>query len=521
MRAIPTADGQSPITDLDVTELGLVPYDTALALQRRLVDRRIADEAPDRLLLLEHPPVITLGTGGDEADVVADAVTLREKGVAVMRTERGGKATFHGPGQLVAYPILKLREKDLHAYLRRMLDVVAALLASYGLSPRLGLRGPGVWVDGAKIASIGLAVRKWVTFHGVALNVNTDLGWFSLITPCGYAGERMTSMRELLGEPMDMDDVTARYVREFRRVFGYPRPACRGSRLPARPDWLRVPAPDPAPAGRMEALLTRLHLGTVCQEANCPNIGECFSRGTSTFLILGTVCTRGCRYCAVEKGLPRPLDPREPERVARAVAALGLRHAVVTSVTRDDLPDGGAEQFARTIAAIRARCPHTSVEVLVPDFAGSASALDTVRQARPDVFNHNIETVRRLFPTVRPKADYALSLAILGRAAAAGLAVKSGLMLGLGETDAEIAATLGDLRAAGCRQVTLGQYLAPTPAHAPVERYVTPAAFAAWADTARAMGFDDVAAGPLVRSSYRAEAMLRPRPTATDRARVA
>ncbi|WP_428561239.1 MAG: lipoyl synthase [Solidesulfovibrio sp. DCME] len=517
-RATARADDAAEAPSLEVLRPGLVPYDEALALQRRLLAERIADQAPDRLLLLEHPPVITLGTAGGEDDVVADAARLDREGVAVCRTERGGRATFHGPGQLVAYPILKLREKDLHAYLRRMLDVAAAVLAAYGLSAELGLRGPGVWVGGAKVASIGLAVRKWVTFHGLALNVNTDLGWFSRINPCGYAGERMTSLRELLGRELDMDEVAAHYLREFRAAFGYPDPHMRPA---ARPGWLRVPAPDPAPAGRMEALLADLRLGTVCQEANCPNLGECFNRGTATFLILGTVCTRGCRYCAVEKGLPRPCDPGEPERVARAVAALGLRHAVVTSVTRDDLPDGGAGHFARTIAAIRARCPDTSVEVLVPDFAGSPQALDTVRQARPDVFNHNIETVRRLFPTVRPKADYALSLAILGRAVAAGLAVKSGLMLGLGETDAEIAATLGDLRAAGCRQLTLGQYLAPTPAHAPVDRYVTPAAFAAWADAARAMGFDNVAAGPLVRSSYRAEAMLRPRPTATDRARVA
>jgi lipoic acid synthetase len=520
-QARPTRPDSDALPLLDVMELGRLEYVAAYALQKELVAQRIAGQAGDRLLLLEHPPVITLGTGGSEADVVAGEAMLRDKGVAVVRTDRGGKATFHGPGQLVAYPILKLREKDLHAYLARMLDVVATVLDSYGLSPQLGVRGPGVWVDGAKIASIGMAVRKWVTFHGVALNVNTDLHWFGLITPCGYAEERMTSMRQLLGQTVDLGEVRARYLQAFGTTFGYRLPPSRASRTTTRPSWLRATAGDPEPAGRMEALLSRLHLGTVCQEANCPNIGECFTRGTSTFMILGTVCTRGCRYCAVEKGLPRPLDPEEPDHVAQAVAALALRHAVVTSVTRDDLEDGGAGQFAHTIKAIRRHCPDVTVEVLVPDFAGNAAALLQVCQARPDVLNHNIETVRRLFPVVRPKAGYDLSLSILRQAADQGLAVKSGLMLGLGETKPEIAATLGDLRAAGCTHLTLGQYLAPTPEHAPIDRYVTPNEFASWEETARAMGFAHVASGPLVRSSYRAEAMLPPRPAAASRTVVA
>lgn len=528
--AIPTQpDGTSD--RLEVMELGRLDYDKAFALQKRLAAERVAGEAGDRLLLVEHPPVITLGRGGGDGDVLASPTMLRDQGVALVHTDRGGKATFHGPGQLVAYPILKLRDKDLHAYMRRMLDVVAALLRHYGLEPQLGLRGPGVWVNEEKIASIGMAVRKWVTFHGIALNVNLDLNWFSLINPCGYAEERMTSMRTLLGRPVDMDAVKTLYVREFCKIFGYqppaiaqparplrpvatarpetPRTAAQPAR-PARPDWLRVTVGAQEPAERMERLLSRLHLGTVCQEANCPNMGECFTRGTSTFMILGTVCTRGCRYCAVDKGLPSPLDPAEPDHVGEAVATLGLRHAVVTSVTRDDLPDGGAGQFVRTIAAIRSRRPEATVEVLVPDFAGDVVALQRVCDAAPDVFNHNIETVRRLFPLVRPRAGYELSLAVLRHAAGQGLPVKSGLMLGLGETDQEIRETLGDLLEAGCRFLTLGQYLAPSPQHAPIDRYVTPEQFATWEATARAMGFTGVASGPLVRSSYRAEDMLPP-----------
>jgi lipoyl synthase len=493
---------------LEVIDLGRLDYDKALAVQKRLAAERMADEAPDRLLLVEHPPVITMGQTGTTDDLRVAEQMLREKGVPLFHTDRGGRATFHGPGQLVAYPILKLRDKDLHAYLERMLAVVVAVLDAYGLPSELGVRGPGVWVRGGKIASIGMAVRKWVTYHGVALNVNTDLHWFDLIDPCGHPEERMTSMKRELDAALDLHEVSKRYVREFCRVFSFAQPASVRQGCPTRPDWLRVAAVSAAETGRIEQLLTRLHLGTVCQEADCPNIGECFSRGTATFMILGTVCTRGCRYCAVAKGLPDSVDPEEPEHVGEAVASLGIRHAVITSVTRDDLPDGGADQFVRTIGAVRERCPDVSVEVLVPDFAGSEPALGRVCDARPDVFNHNIETVRRLFPTVRPRASYDLSLQVLARAASQGLAVKSGLMLGLGETGAEINDTLTELKAAGCRYLTLGQYLAPSPAHAPIDRYVSPKEFEHWAETARAMGFASVASGPLVRSSYRAEAMV-------------
>lgn len=494
---------------IEVIDLGRMAYDKALELQMRLVGQRIADEAPDRLLLVEHPPVITLGRGGGKSDLIVGEEVLREKAVAVHAVDRGGKATFHGPGQLVAYPILKLRDRDLHAYMERMLAVVDRLLRFYGLTPQLSVRGPGVWVEGCKIASIGMAVRKWVTYHGIALNVNLDLSWFNMINPCGYAEERMTSMQRELGGTVDAEAVSRRFVREFCRVFSYRLPEERRGSHPVKPAWLRTSVgSSPQAVDRMERLLDRLHLGTVCQQAHCPNIGECFARGTSTFMILGTVCTRGCRYCAVTKGRPDAIDPGEPEHVAEAVATLGLRHAVITSVTRDDLPDGGAGHFATTIAAVRERSPAVTVEVLVPDFAGDPAALDLVCRARPDVFNHNIEVVRRLFPLVRPRAGYDRSLDILRRAAEAGLVTKSGLMLGLGETETEIMATLRDLRSVGCACLTLGQYLAPSPDHASIDRYVTPNEFDYWANTARSLGFTGVASGPLVRSSYRAEDMV-------------
>jgi lipoic acid synthetase len=254
------------------------------------------------------------------------------------------------------------------------------------------------------------------------------------------------------------------------------------------------------------ALLERLRLPTVCDSARCPNRGECFSHFTATFLILGEVCTRGCAFCAVKRGRPAPPEPDEPERLAEAVAGLGLRHAVITSVTRDDLPDGGAKQFAAVVRALRERCPEVRVELLVPDLNGSAEALAVVLEARPDILAHNVETVPRLYQAVRRGADYGRSLTLLRRAkeAAPGLVTKSGLMLGLGERAPEVEAVLHDLAEAGCDMLTVGQYLAPSLRHAPVARYVDRSEYDAWRRRAHDLGFKSVASGPLVRSSYKA-----------------
>jgi len=283
-----------------------------------------------------------------------------------------------------------------------------------------------------------------------------------------------------------------------------------GSRPMGRfPPWLRKRLPPEGELRRVRELLRELRLNTVCQSAQCPNLCECFAEGTATFMVLGRVCTRACGFCAVERGAPAPPDPGEPQRVAQAAAELGLRHVVVTSVTRDDLGDGGAGHFAATIRAIRSACEAT-VEVLIPDFRGSAAALDCVLEAGPDVLNHNVETVPRLYPVVRPQARYERSLELLGRAAARahGMLVKSGLMVGLGERLGEVAAVMRDLRGAGCQALTVGQYLRPSAAHLPVERFVTPEEFDALRAEAKALGFERVAAGPFVRSSYRAEALL-------------
>jgi lipoic acid synthetase len=274
-----------------------------------------------------------------------------------------------------------------------------------------------------------------------------------------------------------------------------------------KPSWVLPAARHPAGGHAVRRLMREMGLATVCESARCPNRGECLGAGTATFLVLGDSCTRRCGFCAVEKGAAQAApDPGEPAAVAAAVAHLGLDYAVVTSVTRDDLPDGGAAHLATTVRAIRDACPATPVEVLVPDFAGAPGALDTVLAAGPAVLNHNLETVPRLYPRVRPGADYDRSLALLRRARAVSPAVtaKSGLMVGLGEETGELTAVMRDLAAAGVAALTLGQYLQPGRGNLPVERYPPPAEFEALAAAARAAGIAQVAAGPLVRSSYRA-----------------
>jgi lipoic acid synthetase len=273
-----------------------------------------------------------------------------------------------------------------------------------------------------------------------------------------------------------------------------------------RPQWLRAPAPAGENYRDLKGLIDRLRLHTVCESAACPNVGECWNHRTATFMILGNVCTRRCGFCAVEKGAPLPVDYDEPRRVAEAVEAMGLRFAVVTSVNRDDRPDGGAELFALAIRAIRQRVPGCGVEVLTPDFQGSHAAVETVLEAAPDVFDHNTETVPRLYRQVRLGGRYERSLDVLAHAAriAPGIPTKSGLMLGLGETMEEVLRVVRDLREHGVRILTLGQYLRPSPKHLPIVRYAPPEEFDELRRAAYEMGFAHVESGPLVRSSYHA-----------------
>jgi lipoic acid synthetase len=361
--------------------------------------------------------------------------------------------------------------------------------------------------------------------HGFALNVDPDLAWFDRIVPCGIRGGKVTSLAAE-GVAVTMADVVARVVEraasswdggdvEFAGVDGE-RPGRHppgGVPLVERkPQWLRVQA-DMGPAYRdVKRTMRSLDLVTVCEEAGCPNIFECWNDGTATFMVNGDRCTRACKFCLVDTRRPSgPPDPGEPARVAEAVAAMGLAHAVVTAVARDDLADGGAAAMADTVRAIRGRCPSTTVEVLIPDCKGDPAALGVVFAARPDVLNHNLETVARLQRLVRPSASYVRSLAVLGRARAAGLVTKSGLIVGMGESDEEVLAAMVDLRNVGVEILTVGQagelvgqYLRPTADHLPVARWWTPDEFARLAEAGRALGFAHVEASPLTRSSYHA-----------------
>ncbi len=285
-------------------------------------------------------------------------------------------------------------------------------------------------------------------------------------------------------------------------------PSEDAGRFARKPPWLRVRAPSGPGVAHTRDLMRALRLNTVCEEAACPNLGECWAQGHATVMILGSVCTRACAFCNVKTGAPDRVDPDEPAHVAQAVAGLGLRHVVVTSVDRDDLPDGGAAHFVATIDAIRARAPATTVEVLTPDFRRKPGAIEAVAAARPDVYNHNLETVPRLYRRIRPGANYEHSLDLLRRVKALEPTsfTKSGIMVGLGERAEEVEAVMDDLRAASVDFLTIGQYLQPTPKHAAVERYVTPDEFAVYRERAEAKGFLLVSASPLTRSSYHADA---------------
>ena len=275
-----------------------------------------------------------------------------------------------------------------------------------------------------------------------------------------------------------------------------------------KPEWLRVKAPQWERVGAVKEILRDLGLNTVCEEASCPNIGECFNHGTATFLIMGPACTRACPYCDIDfEKKPKALDATEPDRLAEAVRRMNLRHIVVTSVNRDDLPDGGAAQFGRCIAAIRAASPQTTIEVLIPDLCGNWEALAEILQAKPEVLNHNTETISRLYRRVRPQGNYDRSIELLRqtRQMAPWVYTKSGLMVGLGETDAEIEQAMRDLRAVDCDILTLGQYLQPSPKHLAVQEFVTPDRFAAWQQFGESLGFLQVVSSPLTRSSYHAE----------------
>ena len=520
--------------------LGRVRYRDALALQHGIHRHAATRPTPqDHLLLLEHHAVYTLGVSADPANLLAPS---DEVGAEVVRADRGGDITYHGPGQLVGYPLLHLPGKrggglaDTADYVRSVEDVVIATCRDLGLSDvgRLG-RYPGVWVEPEglrprKVAAIGVKLTRSRTMHGFALNVAPDLDHFARMVPCGITEYGVTSLAaEGIDVPMAavVDRVAARAAERWSTgpvdradvarsgrgdadpdgdLAPFSRGAGPGEVPPVgrKPEWMRVPLDIGPEYRRLKALMRSSDLTTVCEEAGCPNVFECWNDGTATFMINGERCTRACGFCLVDTRRPDAPDPGEPERVAAAVAEMGMAHAVVTAVARDDLADHGAGAFAATIAAIRRRCPDTTVEVLVPDCKGDEVALATIFDARPDVLNHNVETVARLQRRVRPSAGYARSLSVLARAKAAGLTTKSSIMVGLGETDDEVDGCLADMAAVGCDIATIGQYLRPTTHHLPVERWVEPSAFDRWREVGSALGVGHVEASPLTRSSHHA-----------------
>ncbi len=550
---------------LRVRWLGRVGYGEALDLQRRLS----AHGDADYLLLLEHPPVYTAGAHADMANLLVEPASV---GADFARVERGGDLTFHGPGQLVGYPLLTLGGKrggglvETSRYVASVEQVLIDALADVGLVGCGRLRGyAGVWVEpnGAaprKIAAIGVRLRRGRTLHGFALNVTTDLGWYRHIVPCGIADYGVTSLAAE-GVDVSMAAVVDAVVRRAASAWAPVRAdgerrgerlveradvASLSSRVPVtleqgrtggralrrlsqagvrdglalrerKPPWLRAKLDVNDRYRHLRRVMASQRLVTVCEEAGCPNIFECWGAGTATFMINGADCTRACGFCQVGTAKPQPLDADEPARVAAAAAQMGLGHVVVTAVARDDLADGGASGFAATVAALRdarardGRAPHgrasdgPTVELLVPDFGGSADALATVLAAKPDVVNHNIETVARLQRAVRPSAGYARSLALLARAADAGFVTKSGVIVGMGERDDEVDVTLADLAAVGVQIVTIGHYLRPSGRHLPVARWVEPQQFDRWRDLGLALGIGHVESSPLTRSSYRAE----------------
>jgi len=530
--------------------LGRLPYEEAWDLQRSIHQGRVSGRHDsDYLLLLEHPHTYTVGRFSDGTNVLLSPEGAAAVGAEIHHVDRGGDVTYHGPGQLVGYPIVHLGSKpDVVGHVRRLEAVLVDVLEELGIEAWREDGFAGVWTSSGKIAAIGVRTSRRVTMHGFALNVSTDLDYFGHIVPCGIPDRPVTSISQILERRVSLEEVVDLLVPRFASVFGadaleeqraaFTRgtgrdrsafeiddlvacgsfspegrelvPITRAGLLPGEPDkpeWMKVRLDLGSGYRDLKRLVEGLDLNTVCEEASCPNIYECWASGTATFMLLGDVCTRACGFCDVNTGRPGEVDWDEPKRVAEAITEMGLSHAVLTSVNRDDLTDGGATVFAQVIAEIRTRLPECDVEVLIPDFKGDRTALNIVMDAAPEVLNHNTETVIRLQRDIRTAANYGRSLSLLGRAkrSAPERLVKSGLIVGMGETPEEVLGTLADLRAVGVDIVTIGQYLRPTARHRKVHRFVHSDEFALYAEHGAALGLRHVESGPLVRSSYHAK----------------
>ncbi|HEX3087381.1 MAG TPA: lipoyl synthase [Ilumatobacteraceae bacterium] len=525
---------------LRVRWLGRVPYREALAVQTAI----FTYGTENHLLLLEHPHVFTHGPRADLAvNVLVDPASV---GAELVSVKRGGDVTYHGPGQLVGYPIVNVANSIGAAdHVCAIQRIIVASLTELGVADVGCLdEYPGVWVgvSGAnprKICAIGVRLAHGRTMHGFALNVAPDMRYMrDYIVPCGIADKPVTSLAEE-GVEVSLEEVSRVVARHAAAMWGdgvmerqdvawkhrpddlsaFSRgegPGAVVRRLAQvgvadglaiatrKPDWLRPKVVHGPEVIALKKTVRDHGLVTVCEEAGCPNLSDCWADGTATFMVLGERCTRACGFCLVDTQKPLPPANDEPARVADAIAGMGLAHAVLTMVARDDLPDGGMAHVARCVLAICERCPEARIETLISDAKGDAESLALLFDVRPDVLNHNIETVARLQRAVRPSAGYARSLSVLARAKAAGLTTKSGLIVGMGETPDEIAGCLADLASVGVDIVTIGQYLRPTTHHLPVARWVEPSEFVQWKRIGEAFGIGHVEASPLTRSSYHA-----------------
>jgi len=534
-----------------------VAYREALALQTAIFKHGV----DQHLLLLEHPHVFTYGpTSNLATNLLCNPADVNAELVEV---QRGGDITYHGPGQLVGYPLLGLQPKhgasgpaDTRAYIHDLEQVIIETLVELGVSNAgRQTQFPGVWLDpdtpkARKICAIGVKVGSGSTerrtMHGFALNVNPDLAYMrEHIVPCGIGQWPVTSLAEE-GVDASMEqvvDVIARLATNrwgsesstrsdvvfkhspddlsaFSRGEGAGEPVRLIKRLDdagvqgglsisvRKPDWMRTKIVQSAEVAAVKQTVRDLQLTTVCVEAGCPNLSECWKDGTATFMVLGERCTRACGFCLVDTQKPLAPDSDEPRRLAQAVRQMGLDYAVLTMVARDDLDDGGMQHVAQCVKSIRSENELAQVETLISDVKGS-DALDILIAERPDVLNHNIETVARLQRAVRPSAGYARSLAVLGRSAAAGLVTRSGIIVGMGETCDEVEMTLIDLASVGVQIVTIGQYLRPTSHHLPVARWVEPAEFVHYKQFGESIGLSHVESSPLTRSSYHAKQAQR------------
>jgi lipoyl synthase len=543
--------------------LGSVPYREALAVQTSLFEHG----TDQHLLLLEHPHVFTYGRTTDlTTNLKCEPAAV---GAELIAAKRGGDITYHGPGQLVGYPILNV-DNSLGAtgHVCGVEGLIIDVLTELGVANASRLDGyAGVWLDAGttserKICAIGVRLKKGRTMHGFALNVTTDLTYMrEHIVPCGIGDKPVTSLAEegvdvsmadvvdivarLAGDRwaaadaapgdagrgvVERQDVAWKHAADGRDLTAFSRGEGPGDqvklvsaratgRLEAagvdvaaglsietrKPDWLRPKVNLGPEVLELKKTIRSLDLVTVCEDAGCPNLSDCWSDGTATFMVLGERCTRACGFCLVDTRQPLLPADDEPARVAEAIDRMALDHAVLTMVARDDLADGGMAHVAACVEAIRLRRPSANIETLISDAKGDEASLELLFASRPDVMNHNVETVARLQRAVRPSASYARSLSVLARAKKAGLITKTGFMAGLGETDDEIVGLLADVANLGVDIVTIGQYLRPTSNHLPIARYADPAEFDRWKQIGESFGIGHVEASPLTRSSYHAK----------------